>query len=151
MVFNFCHFEKVWNTFLNLMNMWACNFHPRTPRRQNQHIWPGSQKRTCLIFPFIDHQQNQFFWIVFQVNDWAWHNVMNLQISEGLIFASFAKCHKIQYIMDAPPPTWTALFLIIMETFARAPISMKLLFHSKNISVTPWPISMLIFHVNTTG
>ena len=53
-------------------------------------------------------------------NDKMWHNVMNLQISEGFIFVSFAKCHKIQYIVHAPPPsTSTALFLMRAGIFGR--------------------------------
>ena len=53
-------------------------------------------------------------------NDKMWHNVMNLQISEGFIFVSFAKCHKIQYIVHAPPPsTSTALFLMKAGIFGR--------------------------------
>ena len=44
---------------------------------------------------------------------------MNLQISEGLIFACCAECHKIQYIMDAPPIhlSLVLFFIIIMQIF----------------------------------
>ena len=56
---------------------------------------------------------------------------MNLQISEGLIFASCAKCHRIQYIMNAPTATSTALFLIIMEIFGKGLFTVQCTFHAK--------------------
>ena len=58
---------------------------------------------------------------------------MNLQISEGLIFASCAKCHRIQYIMNAGPTTTasTALFLIIMEIFGKGLFTAQCTVHAK--------------------
>ena len=49
----------------NVMNMWVCNFHPRTPKRQNQHIWQKSQKSTRLLLPYSYHQQSQSFELCF--------------------------------------------------------------------------------------
>ena len=56
---------------------------------------------------------------------------MNLQISEGLIFASCAKCHRIQYIMNAPTTASTALFLIIMEIFGKGLFTAQCTVHAK--------------------